>query len=252
MLFKTIAKKIFVVFICFLVSACVTNKPDREPLSDKKNAALHLKMGVRYMEMNMLSTAKDNLEKALDLDSDDAKIHNALGALYERLKQYEIAGEHYQNAINLKTDNISIKNNYGRFLCDRGDYESGIELLNQALEMPFNNRKWYTYTNIGRCELQQGHQKIAEGNFRQALQAKNNYSPALFEMQRISYRTKKYMSARAFLERYLGTAKHNAETLWYAVQTERSLGNKKKADKYRSMLFKKFPASKEAQQLKID
>jgi type IV pilus assembly protein PilF len=69
-------------------------------------------------------------------------------------------------------------------------------------------------------------------------------------MQKISYREGKYMSARAFLERYLAVAKHRAKTLWYAVKTENALGNKVLADKYKTQLFTLFPASKETQQLK--
>jgi type IV pilus assembly protein PilF len=85
-----------------------------------------------------------------------------------------------------------------------------------------------------------------------ALQINRHYSPALFEMQKISYHSEKYMSARAFLERYLSVAKHSAASLWYAVQTERALGNQKLAESYRGKLNTLFPASKEAQQLNIE
>lgn len=249
---KNFAKLLFLTIICVFVTACISTKHEPEPLTTKQQAALFLKMGVRYMEMNMLITAKENLQKSLKIDPDYGKAHNAIGALYERLKQYELAEEHYQRAIQLSPDKPSIKNNFGRFLCERGDHETGMQFLEQALEMPLNNRKWFAYTNIGRCELQHGQQKKAESNFRQALQANKRFSPALFEMLRISYRTKNYMSARGFLERYLEVSSHTAKTLWYAVQTERALGNKKQAEKYKEMLFQQFPASKETQQLQID
>jgi type IV pilus assembly protein PilF len=58
------------------------------------------------------------------------------------------------------------------------------------------------------------------------------------------------MSSRAFLARYLQLSKHTPATLWYAVQTEEALGNKKLAEQYRQKLFNSFPASKQAQQLK--
>jgi len=116
--------------------------------------------------------------------------------------------------------------------------------------MPLNNRKWFAYTNIGLCEMRQGQQQLAEGYFRQALQENRSFPPALFEMQKISYRVRNYMSARAFLERYLAVANHNAETLWFAVQTERVLGNKELSEEYREKLLNQFPASKQAQQLR--
>ena len=222
----------------------------KPPLTDEELAEINLELGVRYISMNMLSVAKKKLEIALDQDPENAGTYNALGVLYERLQQDGIALEYYKKAMSLDANNVSIKNNYGRYLCESGDYQTGMEYLKSALAMPFNNRKWLAYTNIGICELKLGKQQLAEDNFRQALQINKRFSPALLEMQKISYRTGKYMSARAFLERYLAVAKHTPETLWVAVQTERVLGNQELAEEYREKLFSQFPASKEAQQLK--
>ena len=232
------------------MSACVTNKPAKPSLSKKKESELYVQMGVRYLEMNMLKDAKEKLEAAVGTDSTNADAHNALGALYERFKQFDKAEDAYKKAMTLDNDNASISNNYGRFLCTRGDYQGGLKLLKQALSLPLNNRKWFAYTHIGHCELMRGQEQLAEDNFRQALLENKRYLPALFEMQKISYRSGKYMSARAFLARYLEISKHTPATLWYAVQTERVLGNEKLAEEYKGELFNQFPASKEAQQLK--
>jgi len=245
-----VAKWVFVVLICLNINACVSNQGSKDRMSSDEKAELYLQMGVRYLELNKLKIAKEKLEASEQLDSNNAETHNTLGVLYERLQQFQKAREHFQYAEKLDSDNANIKNNYGRFLCDRGEYDAGTQLLKQALAMPLNNRKWFAYTNLGRCELKQGHQDQAESNLRQALQENKNYSPALFEMQKISYRLANYMSARAFLQRYLAGSNHNSETLWYAVQTERALGNKELADEYRENLFNLFPTSKEARQLK--
>ncbi len=239
-----------VTLLCVLVSACVSTKKSNKSVSNEEKAALNLKMGGRYLEMNMLETAKEKIELSISLDSKNAKAYNTLGVLYERLNQYDMAGKQYKKSMQLDEENASILNNYGRFLCEKGDYQAGIVLLKKAITMPFNHRKWFAYTNIGRCELGKGDLAIAERNFRQALQENKNYSPALSEMQKISYKAKKYMSARAFLERYLAVSKHSAETLWYAVQTERALGNKTMSEKYRDQLLMRFPTSKESEQVK--
>lgn len=250
MLHKTMSKWLLVTIICIFINACSTSNGSKGYNSNEKKAELNLHLGVRYMEMGKLKTAKEKLGNALNFDSDNAEIYNALGVLNERLKKYDVAREHYKQAISRDNDNASINNNYGRFLCERGDYEAGKALLLQALAMPLNNRKWFAYTNIGLCEMRQGQQQLAEGYFRQALQENRSFPPALFEMQKISYRVRNYMSARAFLERYLAVANHNAETLWFAVQTERVLGNKELSEEYREKLLNQFPASKQAQQLR--
>jgi type IV pilus assembly protein PilF len=252
MLHKIRVKWVFITFVCIFINACMMDiENTRPPLTDEELAEINLQLGARYLEMNMLSVAKEKLKTALELDSNNAGIYNTSGVLHERLQQHGIAREYYKKAMSLDANNASIKNNYGRYLCESGDYQAGMELLKSALAMPLNNRKWLAYTNIGNCDLKQGNQELAEDNFRQALQISRSFSPALFEMQKISYHTGKYMSARAFLERYLAVARHTPETLWVAVQTERALGNQELAEEYRETLYSLFPTSKEAQQLKM-
>ncbi|NOQ76462.1 MAG: type IV pilus biogenesis/stability protein PilW [Methylococcaceae bacterium] len=238
-----------ILLVTLFMSACTNT---REPMPKKEEAILYMQMGVRYMEMGMLKIAKENLEMAVDIDSNNADVHNALGVLYERLQMVSKAMEQYREAVAIDASSSGAKNNYGRFLCEKGDYEAGMQMLNETILLPLNNRKWFAYTNLGRCQLKHGDQKLAEYSFRKALQINKKYSPALLEMQKISYHSKKYMSARAFLERYLSVAKHTAQSLWYAVQTERVLGNKQLAEAYKDKLFSLFPVSKEAQQLNID
>lgn len=241
---------LIVALICVFLNSCAITHGTGASTSKSEQAELHLKLGMRYLEMNMLRIAKERLELAYSMDAKNEKTNNALGVLHERIKQFDIAGKYYKQAITLDADNESISNNYGRFLCERGDVAAGMDLLNQTLAMPLNTRKWYAYTNLGRCELREGLQDQAEGHFRQALEENNQYSPALFEMQKISYRKGKYMSARAFLQRYLLVSKHSAETLWFAVQTEKALGNKQLSEEYQDKLFNQFSTSKEALQLK--
>ena len=238
---KPLTNGLIIMLISAFISACVGPK-DKDPIPKDEQAALYMKMGMRYLEMGMLRQAKENLELAENIDSGNASIHNGLGALYERLKMFPEAEEQYRKAVALDMDNAGAKNNYGRFLCERGKYQEGLAL-------PLNNRKWFAYTNIGRCELIKGNEKLAEANLRMALQINKSFPPALFEMQKISYHSGKYMSARAFLERYLSVARHIPKTLWYAIQTEKALGNEVLAKGYMKKLYSLFPASKEAHNL---
>lgn len=250
--YKLFTKWIIISLSCTLLNACINTQYFTNTVSSAENAALHLKLGVRYLDLGMLEIAKENLDRSLYFDSDNAAIHNSLAVLYERLKQFKKARKSYQQAIDIEDQDIGINNNYGRFLCDRGDYQAGIQFLKRALNNPLNNRQWFAYTNMGRCELMQGQQQKAENYFRQALLKHKSYPPVLLEMQKISYYLGKYLSSRAFLERYLAVAQHNPETLWFAIQTERVLGNKQQSEEYLEKLFKQFPTSKEAIQLKTD
>ena len=215
-------------------------------MSSSDKAQLNLQMGVRYMEMGMLDVAKEKLEQAANQDSGNPDVQNALAVFYERTKNYEDALDHYESALRQDPDNFVTQNNLGHFLCERGEYAKGMKLLQDALDSPMNNRSWLALTNMGVCLVRQKDGSKAEGYFRQALQTNPEYAPALQEMQKISYHAQQFMSARAFLERYLAVNKHTAETLWFAFQTERALGNAQAADDYKQQLLTLFPASKEA------
>lgn len=221
-----------------------------DKLSNSDKATLNLQMGVRYMDMGMLEVAKEKLQTAYDLDSRNPEILNAMAVFYERVKDYDKAEDFYESATSKDPENYSIKNNFGRFICDRGDQEKGIALLQESLDSPMNTRPWLAQSNIGACLMQQNKPVQAEEHFRQALQSNPEFPPALKEMLKLSYDNQQYMSARAFLERYLAVAKHNAETLWYAYQTERAMGNLQGANEYKEQLLNTFPASKEALDIK--
>jgi type IV pilus assembly protein PilF len=210
---------------------------------------VHLQLGVRYLGMNKLELARENLLLALKENSDNAQAHNALAFLYEKLNQYDNAKAHYETALDLTPNDLGVQNNLGRFLCEHGELEAGMDLLSQASSNPINDRQWLALTNAGRCQLSMGQKQLAENYFRQALQLNNSYAPALSEMQKIAYGKGDFWAAKGFLQRYLGVATHTSETLWFAAQAERALGNKELAKEYKNLLLEKFPLSNEAKKL---
>jgi type IV pilus assembly protein PilF len=247
--------KLFIFSAAFLLSAIIGGCgliPDfgGDSMSRADRAILYLQMGVRYLELDKLEPAKENLEKAEHLDSSNPDIYFALGGFYERIKDYTKAQQYYELAARKAPDNFSIKTNLGRFLCDRGDLNRGQALLQEAIAIPMNTSQWFALSGLGLCYLMQKDLVRAEEYFRKALNLNANYGPALMEMQKISYENHQYMSSRAFMERYLAVAKHTPETLWIAFQTERALSNAKAAGDYAEELLSDFPASKEAEDVK--
>ena len=236
---------------CALTGSCAL-LPDfgGDTMSSSEQASLNLQMGVRYLEMDMLDVAKEKLDIAYGLNSSNPEILNALAVFYERIKNDDEASDFYQSAINKDPDNYSYKNNYGHFLCERGKHEKGMEMLQEALDSPYNKRPWMALTNRGICQLQQHSVDKAEENFRGALQLNPEYPAALQEMVKISYNKQQYMSARAFLERLIGVSKQTPESLWFGFQIERALGNGKASDDYKEQLISTFPTSTEATQVK--
>lgn len=69
-------------------------------------------------------------------------------------------------------------------------------------------------------------------------------------MARIAFDKKDYLKARAFLQRYAGSAQHTAETLWLAIRTEDALGNPASVRGYLVQLRERFPDSPETAEAK--
>lgn len=224
------------------ISACASSGGTQGENPDD----IHLQLGVRYLGMNKLELARENLLLSLEENSGNAQAHNALAFLYEKLNQYDNAKSHYETALDLDPNELGVQNNLGRFLCEHGELERGMELLSQASSNPINDRQWLALTNAGRCQLGMGQKQQAENYFRQALQFNSSYAPALLEMQKIAYEKGDFWAAKGFLQRYLGVAEHTSETLWFAAQAERALGNKELAKQYKKLLMEKYPLSNEA------
>ncbi|MGR8942231.1 MAG: type IV pilus biogenesis/stability protein PilW, partial [Gammaproteobacteria bacterium] len=216
----------------------------------KQVSETYYQLGVRYLDMNKLEEAKENLTRAIDEDSNNAQAHNALAFLHEKLKQYDDAEDQYQTALAIKPDDFGTQNNLGRFWCEHGQSEKGLALLIKAGDNPMNDRPWLALTNAGRCQLAQGRTEEAETFFRKALDANKEYAPALASMQKISYQKSDLWPAKAFLARYLNVAEHTPETLYIGYYTERALGNQDSAEEYRALLLNKFPNSSEAKKIR--
>lgn len=213
-------------------------------------ANVYLQLGIRYLSLNELNSAKENLDLALQNNADSVPTHIALAFLYEKLNKYDDARNSYNIALNLDPEDLSLQNNYGRFLCDRREFDKGMDLLAKASSNMLNESPWLAFTNAGRCQMAMGDKQKAVSYFEKALSANPNYAPALQEMQKLSYQNGDYKAARNYLERYLTVAEHTPESLWLAIQTENALSNEMLVKEYTDLLLEKFPYSNEAKQIK--
>ncbi len=244
-LLKTVFRWSLALLVITSLSSCALLKDHGTEHADYTR--IHLQLGVRYLEMNKLELAKENLLLAVEQEPNNVQVQNSIGFLYEKLNNTELANSHYQKALNLAPDDWSVQNNYGRFLCERGDNQQGLELLTKAIATPLNDKAWLALTNAGRCHESAQQVQQAKTFFKQALSLNNSYAPALLEMQKISYHSADYWAAKSYLQHYLAIAEQTSISLWFALQTELALGNKSLAKQYQKELLEKFPFSNEAQ-----
>ena len=237
-----------VLMLGLILSGCVsttTGTPAPEP--DEADAAeLNYQLGARYYQNQKYQLARDRLELSIELDPKMAKAYSTLGLTYEALGNLRLATESYERAVKVAPRNFDVQNAYAVFLCRQRDYVGAKKHFAKAAEHPENDNAEQTLTNAGLCMAQKPDVAEAERFFREALERRSTYGEALLQLCLLKYQQQDYMSARAFLQRYMGVNKTSAGVLYLAAEIEGKLGNDQGRTEYLNQLLRDFPDSPEA------
>ena len=235
--------------VLLLLSACVSQGED-VPLSENQKAAeINIQLGVRYIGQGEYKLADEKLRRALKQDPKSATANWVFALLQERLGENEVAEKHFRKAISLDPKDSKAHNNYGTFLCKQDRVPEAEKEFLRAVENPLYSEASSAYANAGNCLLKVSDKVKAEEYFRKSLERNAAERSALYQMGVISFEREEYEQASFYFQRYESVAKHNSQSLWFAYQTEVSLGNQVKADDYAYQLKRLFPASQEARLL---
>jgi type IV pilus assembly protein PilF len=233
------------VLTVIVLTGCSGN--ENQGIDVTKAAEANATLGLRYMQQGNYEVAMKKLQKAIKFDRKYAPAHHYLGELYRRLERYEDAEEHYRDALDYtKEEDYQLYNNYGIFLCSQGRYEEGEKQLLHVLQNPVYPQRAQVYENLGLCAEKIPNLERAEEYLRNALKMNPKLPSSLLAMARLNFTHGNYLSTRAYLQRYLAIARHNPQTLWLGIRTERLLGNSNAVDSYGLLLKSTFPDSKEA------
>ena len=104
-------------------------------------------------------------------------------------------------------------------------------------------------TNAGVCMTQIPDLESAEKYFRQALSRKPSYGEALLQMSLLKFSTQDFLSARAFLQRYLASNIPTSGVLFLGVRIEQELGDERARTEYSNQILRDFPQSPEARNI---
>lgn len=231
------------------LQACVTTTTSVFKKDDTAAAAYNVQLCIDYMRQNNLSEAKDKIDKALEQDPKSADAHFVAGILYDRINENRKADEFYSKAISIDSKNADYLNGYAAFLCRKGNRQRGEKMALKAADDPLYKTPQDALLNAGNCALDDGRPLKAEEHFRRALKFQPNFPPVLMQMSELEFRSKNYLPARAFLERYQQYAPATAQSLWLGVRIERALGNMSAAEIYARRLKRDFATSDEAKAL---
>ncbi|MDJ0905456.1 MAG: type IV pilus biogenesis/stability protein PilW [Woeseiaceae bacterium] len=230
------------------VTTTTTTSADAE--ADEENAAaLNYQLGAQYLRNGNYERARDRLLLSIELDPKNAVAHYTLALVYENLENMRLATESYEDAIRIAPRDFNVQNAYAVFLCKQRDFENARKHFDRAIRVPENDNAHITMTNAGVCLMQKPDADVAEQYFRDALQRKGDYGEALIQLSLLKYTTEDYMSARAFLQRFLSTNAPSSGVLLLGVRIEEELGDERARTDYANQILREFPESAEARSI---
>jgi len=235
--------------LALMIIGCVPLWEDEPGWDASQRVELYTRLGLEYMAQNRLASALEAMNDALAIAPDDSMANHGMALLKLRLGETADAGAHFRQALLSDSGNVGARNDYGSYLCDKGDWEDGANQFRTARDDPFNTEPYISQFGLGICLMGAGNLIGARDQFRAALDAEPENSALLYQSALVSFRLGEYLSARAFLERMLGSGSITAEGLLLAIHTERKLGADDFVAEYAAKLRRAYPGSEQMRQL---
>ena len=233
-----------------LLAACASN--DRQSFGTpqpERAAEINLDIGIDYLRKGNLAQAKEKIERSLEQDGSNARAHSIAAMLYVSLGDERKAEHHYERALSLDAENPDIRNNYAVYMCQKGKYARGEKAALEAADNRLYKTPEVALLNAGNCARAAGDLKKAEAHYRRALQVRPRFAEALFQMADMQFQQTEYVSARAFLQRYMEVGRTSPATLWLGFRIEQSLGNGPEAQHYARRLKTEYPNAAQTKEL---
>lgn len=238
--------------ICiFLASGCITTitGTSKSKIDYIDAADQNYQLGARYYKQKSYVLARDRLELAVKLNPKLAVAYSALALTYEALDNKRLATKAYEAAVRVAPRNFDVRNAYAVFLCRQREYDDAEKHFRKAIKHPENDFSEVTLTNAGVCMVQRPDLDAAERYFRKALDVRPRYGEAMLQMCLLKLEREDFLSARAFLQRYMSVSLPTAGVLYLGTIIEGKLGDDRARTDFENRLLREFPASPEARKI---
>lgn len=235
-----------------LMGGCVTSGPEgssvkNRPVTDK--AMVHTKLAEGYLKQKQYAVAKSELEQALKINSNHSESNYVMALLMLELQQYEDTEKYFKRAVKSNKKNSEAAHDFGTFLCQIGKERESIKYFEIAASNPLFEQPHLSYMRAGEC-LSRIDDPTAESYLLKALSVNPRMGPALYRLAVIKYESREFLSARAYVQRFMAITEPQPASLLLAYKIESKMNADEYANKYRSQLIENFPASKQAKEVR--
>ena len=244
-------RSLAVLILTLVLTGCVTETTStgvgaRKSSADiEKQIESYIALGVGYIRNQEYQRAKDNLTRAIRLDSGSAHAHTMMGYVFQLEGENEAAEQYFRKSIKLDPSYSLARNNFGAFLFIHKRYEEAAEQLRKASEDRIYAKRSQVFENLGMCYIELNKNQDAEQAFIRSVQLNPKQSRALLELTDIRFEQRNYVEAQNYYSRYNRAARHNARSLWLGIQLARVFGKEDEVASYALLLKNVFPASAE-------
>lgn len=245
-----------------LVAACsstVTNTvvpvsdggKDRITASDQPEASrranVRLQLASAYFADGQLTTALDEVKRAIAADPKMAEAFNLRGLIYAGLGDDALAEESFRWALQLSPNDGDVMHNYGWFLCLQKRYAESNVQFRQALAQPKYRDVTRTMLAQGVCEARAGQLVEAERTLQGAYALDTSNASIALNLAEVLFRRGEYERARFYIRRVNAQPQQaSAQSLWLAARIEELGGNPRAAREIGQQLVSRYPKSSEA------
>lgn len=240
--------------IALTLTACGGyNNARKTEINDRKQSAnINVQLASGYMKRGQFEVAKEKLLKAIDLDDSYVPAYTTMAVLMNGLGKVEEAKSYYLDALDIDSNNPELLNNYGTFLCQHNELDEAKEQFIKALNNPLYETPEVAHSNMGYCLMKNDNPdyELIEKHLRLALTANPNMRSSLLAMGELGIKTKRYLMARAYMQRYHAISNPTSASLWLQIQAEKALGDQKHFAQLSKQLLDDFADSPEAKNLK--
>lgn len=224
-------------------------RAERTVKDPRSRAKVHTELGALYFQDGNVPVAMEELTVAIYIDPTYAPAYSMRALVHHFLKEPNHAEDNFREALRHAPDDPEIANNYGWFLCQNGRGKEAMPQFERALRNRLYQTPERAHLNAGQCAMAMGRLDVARDHLDQALRLTGGSPMVALQLVELDYRAGLLDAARARLAELVRRVEPNAEALWLGVRVERKLGDRETEMSYAAQLRRRFPASKEYQEL---
>ncbi len=222
----------------------VVTDVDESPAA--KRARVRLELAAAYFGQGQLTTALDEVKRALAADPDNVGAFNLRGLIYASMGEPVMAEDSFRDALRLRSEDPDTLHNYGWFLCQRDRYAEARQRFAAVLKQPRFQNNAKTWLAQGICEARAGDTERAERYLMRSYEIDPSNVATALNLSALLLRRGDLERALFYVQRaHQQPEAANAESLWLAARIQRRRGDAAALAEIGEQLRRRFPSARE-------